>query len=201
MRTDPSSVGWDRLRTGVLLIAGLTVTAAVVFFMDEVLRELSEGPELLVTAEECLEAVRVVNEAGGWRPGESPGEAPTFGDEAPRRLPKLLPGINLVHGLQGERPETYEHNLEFLQRVLEEGLLLRRVNVRQVMAFPGTEMSETGAEVARAHKQRFQTYKRRIREEARRLPRRSAECAIPPGSVRGCRADREPGRCRRCCRP
>lgn len=53
MKTDPSNVGWERLRTGVLLIVGLTLTAAVVFFMDEALRELSEGPELLVAAEEA----------------------------------------------------------------------------------------------------------------------------------------------------
>ncbi|MFB6194236.1 MAG: radical SAM protein [Halobaculum sp.] len=135
---------------------------------------------LLVTADECLEAVRVVNEVGGWRPGEEPADAPTFGDDAPRRLPKLLPGINLVHGLKGERPETYEHNRAFLQRVLDEGLLVRRVNIRQVMAFEGTEMAETGADIAREHRDQFGAYKRTVREE---FDRPMLERVAPPGTV------------------
>src|SRR6056297_4005018 len=65
---------------------------------------VQEENNLNVTAEECFEAVRIVNEEGGWRPAEN-------------RLPKLLPGINLVHGLAGEREETYEHNERFLKRL------------------------------------------------------------------------------------
>ncbi|MFB6118383.1 radical SAM protein [Halosegnis sp.] len=141
---------------------------------------VQEENNLLVTAEECLEAVRVVNGAGGWRPGESPADAPSIGAEAPRRLPKLLPGINLVHGLMGERPETYEHNLRFLERVLEEGLMLRRINIRQVMAFEGTEMAETGADIAEAHKQNFKSYKQEVRE---RIDRPMLERVVPPGTV------------------
>ena len=127
---------------------------------------------LLVTAEECLEAVRIVNEVGGWRPG-----GPT---DAARRLPKLLPGINLVHGLAGERRETFEHNRAFLDRLGEEGLLVRRINIRQVMAFEGTEMSETGAEIAHDHRKLFKRYKREVREEVDNpMLRRVA----PPGTV------------------
>jgi len=126
---------------------------------------VAEENHLLVSADECLEAVRVVNEVGGWRPGESPEDAPTFGDEAANRLPKLLPGINLVHGLKGESAETFEHNKQFLQRVLDEGLMLRRINIRQVMTFEGTEMAETGVELAENHKQLFKQYKTEVRED------------------------------------
>ncbi|MFB6069594.1 MAG: radical SAM protein [Halanaeroarchaeum sp.] len=125
---------------------------------------VQEQNNLLVSAEEALEAVRVVNEVGGWRPGEDRDGAPTYGSEASPRLPKLLPGINLVHGLAGEREETFEHNREFLERILAEGLLLRRVNIRQVMAFEGTDMAETGTDLADAHKPRFKEYKRTVRE-------------------------------------
>jgi len=125
---------------------------------------VQEQNNLLVTAEECLDAVRVVNEEAGWRPGETPADGPSFGPSAPRRLPKLLPGINLVHGLAGERPETYEHNKRFLQSVIDEGLMIRRINIRQVMAFAGTEMAETGADIANSHKKQFKTYKSNIRE-------------------------------------
>jgi len=135
---------------------------------------------LLVTAEECLEAVRVVNEEAGWRPGDDPADAPTTGDGAAKRLPKLLPGINLVHGLAGEREETFEHNKRFLQRVYDEGLMLRRINIRQVMAFAGTEMSDTGAEVARDHKKQFKRYKQAVREE---IDRPMLRRVAPPGTV------------------
>ncbi|MFB6094017.1 MAG: radical SAM protein [Halanaeroarchaeum sp.] len=129
---------------------------------DPVVRERND---LLVSADEAVEAVRVVNEVGGWRPGEDPGAAPSVAPDDARGLPKLLPGINLVHGLKGEREETFAHNRRFLDRLLEEGLMVRRINVRQVMAFEGTEMAETGAAVADEHKRQFKRYKRAIREE------------------------------------
>jgi radical SAM superfamily enzyme with C-terminal helix-hairpin-helix motif len=144
---------------------------------DPVVRERND---LLVSADECLEAVRVVNEVGGWRPGEDPAEAPTWGSDAANRLPKLLPGINLVHGLAGERAETFEHNRRFLERVLEEGLMLRRINIRQVMAFEGTDMAETGAALAEKHKKRFKRYKREVRET---IDNPMLRRVAPPGTV------------------
>ena len=128
---------------------------------------VQDANDLNVTADECFEAVRVLNDAGGWRPAED-------------RLPKLLPGINLVHGLEGERPETYAHNKRFLRRVYDAGLLLRRVNIRQVMAFPGTAMSETGASIAREHREQFQAYKREVRET---VDNPMLQRLAPPGTV------------------
>ena len=49
-----------------------------------------------------------------------------------RGLPKLLPGLNFIAGLNGERPETYDMNLNLLRELRNEGLLLRRINIRQV---------------------------------------------------------------------
>jgi radical SAM superfamily enzyme with C-terminal helix-hairpin-helix motif len=138
---------------------------------------VQEENNLLVTADECLEAVRVVNEEGGWRPGDEVKKGPSLAGD---RLPKLLPGINLVHGLMGERPETYEHNKRFLRRVYDEGLMLRRINIRQVMAFAGTEMAETGADIAKAHKRQFKPYKREVREE---IDRPMLKRVLPPGTV------------------
>jgi len=141
---------------------------------------VQEENNLLVTAEECLEAVRVVNEVGGWRPGESPEDAPSWGDGSPDRLPKLLPGINLVHGLAGERAETFEHNKQFLQSVLDEGLMLRRINIRQVMAFEGTDMEQTGTQLAEDHKQQFKQYKTDVRET---IDNAMLQRVVPPGTV------------------
>lgn len=95
-------------------------------------------------------------------------------------MPKLLPGINFVHGLKGETAETFEHNKRFLQRILDEGLMIRRVNIRQVMAFPGTEMDETGAEIAQDHKRQFQAYKREVRET---IDNPMLQRVAPPGTI------------------
>ncbi|MFW5903766.1 MAG: radical SAM protein, partial [Halolamina sp.] len=141
---------------------------------------VQERNNLLVSADECFEAVRILNEEGGWRPGEEPGSGPSTGPGAGRRLPKLLPGINLVHGLEGEREETFEHNRRFLERVYDAGFLLRRINIRQVMAFEGTEMAESGADIARGHKKQFKRYKRDVREE---IDNPMLQRLAPPGTI------------------
>ncbi|NHN47467.1 radical SAM protein [Halostella sp. JP-L12] len=160
-------VKWpEKAREGIRIIAEHNTpgdTAA--FGLESADPVVQEENNLNVSAEECFEAVRIVNEEAGWRPGEEPSTGPSVGDDAPNRLPKLLPGINLVHGLKGEREETFEHNKAFLRRVYDEGYMLRRVNIRQVMAFEGTDMAETGADLARDHKQQFKRYKQEVREE------------------------------------
>ena len=159
-------VEWpEKAREGIRVIAEHNTpgdTAA--FGLESADPLVQEENNLNVSAEECFQAVRIVNEVAGVRPGESPGSGPSTGSDAPNRLPKLLPGINLVHGLKGERRESFEHNKRFLQRVYDEGYMLRRINIRQVMAFEGTDMADTGAEIAKDHKQLFKQYKQEVRE-------------------------------------
>ena len=159
-------VNWpEKSREGIRIIAEHNTpgdTAA--FGLESADPVVQEANNLNVTAEECFQAVKIVNEEAGWRPGDDRSEAPTHGDSAANRLPKLLPGINLLHGLQEERRATYDHNRAFLQRVYDEGLMLRRINIRQVMAFEGTDMSDTGAAIAEEHKDLFKSYKQEIRE-------------------------------------
>jgi len=175
-------VKWpEKAREGIRIIAEHNTpgdTAA--FGLESADPLVQEENNLNVSAEECFEAVKIVNEEAGWRPGEEPGDGPSTGEDAPNRLPKLLPGINLVHGLKGEREETFEHNKRFLQRVYDEGLMLRRVNIRQVMAFEGTDMAETGAELANDHKQQFKQYKQAVREE---IDNPMLQRVAPPGTV------------------
>ncbi|MFB6114054.1 MAG: radical SAM protein [Halodesulfurarchaeum sp.] len=125
---------------------------------------VKEENNLLVSADEAFEAVKIVNEVGGWRPGNRE-VSPSIDPDPPTRLPKLLPGINFVHGLAGEREETFEHNLSLLERIRDAGLLLRRINIRQVMTFEGTDMADVGTEIAKNHRDRFKRYKRTVREE------------------------------------
>ena len=98
---------------------------------------------LNATAEQTLSAIRIVNDIGARR--------------GPTGLPLVLPGINFVCGLKGESKETYRLNLDFLNRVVSEGLLLRRINIRQVMPvraeFPGV-----------VSKSDFMRFKRAVRE-------------------------------------
>ncbi|MBM4355405.1 MAG: radical SAM protein, partial [Deltaproteobacteria bacterium] len=110
---------------------------------------------LKATPRQTLEAIRILNRAGAHRSGPS--------------LPHLLPGVNLLYGLPGETAATYERNFAFLFEVAAEGLLLRRINVRQVMAFPGTPLHDlSGGAPPRINKQRFQKWKQRIQEEIER---------------------------------
>ncbi|MGM0420238.1 MAG: radical SAM protein [Bacillota bacterium] len=82
---------------------------------------IGTSPEL------TLNAIRLINEIGGKREDG---------------VPKLLPGLNFLAGLKGERKETYTYNLEFLRKIKDEGLLLRRINIRQVNAL-GTYEAES----------------------------------------------------------
>ncbi|MUV90785.1 radical SAM protein [Halapricum sp. CBA1109] len=175
-------VKWpEKAKEGIRIIAEHNTpgdTAA--FGLESADPNVQSDNNLNVTADECLEAVRIVNEVAGFRPGGDRETAPNFGEDAAPRLPKLLPGINLVHGLKGETAETFEHNKRFLQRVMDEGLMLRRVNIRQVMAFEGTEMAETGADIAKDHKQLFKQYKREVRET---IDNPMLQRVAPPGTV------------------
>jgi radical SAM superfamily enzyme with C-terminal helix-hairpin-helix motif len=99
---------------------------------------------------EVLEAIRIVNEVGGARGASG--------------LPELLPGLNFVHGLIGETKETFRLNYGFLEGLLNEKLLVRRINIRQVMPFEGTAMGDVGDRIARKHKGVFHAYKEKIRK-------------------------------------
>lgn len=104
---------------------------------------------LKATSEEVFEAIKLVNRFGAGRGANG--------------LPEILPGINFVHGLMGETKKTFQLNYDFLLQVLDSGLLLRRINIRQVMAFPGTPIyGRDGA--ARKHKKLFLDYKEQVRK-------------------------------------
>src|SRR3989454_11792243 len=79
---------------------------------------VTEANNLNIAADDCLTAIRMVNEVGRER--------------GPNGMPWILPGINFVTGLDGETPRTFDLNVAFLKRLLAEDLWVRRVNLRQV---------------------------------------------------------------------
>jgi radical SAM superfamily enzyme with C-terminal helix-hairpin-helix motif len=109
---------------------------------------------LKVEPEDALKAIEIINEIGAIR-GEN-------------GLPELLPGINFVHGLIAESEETYKLNFEFMKNVLNKGLLVRRINIRQCIPLPGTRMWEIGERIIRKHKRYFRIYKEKMRKEVDR---------------------------------
>jgi radical SAM superfamily enzyme with C-terminal helix-hairpin-helix motif len=95
-------------------------------------------------------------------------------------LPELLPGINFVHGLIGETQETYKLNLEFMKELLKSGLLVRRINIRQVIPFPNTKMGKVGNKIIKKNKRFFVKYKEKMRNEVD-LP--MLRRVVPTGTV------------------
>lgn len=106
-----------------------------------------EANSIGASIEETKEAIRMVNKIGGARR---------------EGLPLLLPGLNLLHGLHGESKKTRELNYQFLKTILDEGLLLRRINIRQVRSIS----SYQGEKVMSQY--RFQEYKEKINQEINR---------------------------------
>lgn len=104
--------------------------------------------DLKASPDEVFEAVKLLNEVGAARGANG--------------LPELLPGINFVHGLKGETEKTFELNFAFLKKVLESNLMVRRVNIRQVMTFAGTPMYGFDEGIK---KHTFLRYKEKIRNE------------------------------------
>ncbi|MCL2148404.1 MAG: radical SAM protein [Methanomassiliicoccaceae archaeon] len=111
------------------------------------------------TPEQLMDAVRLINEVGG--------------DRGPTGLPRLLPGINIICGLDGETAATYGHNMGILKRISDEGLMVRRINIRQVM--PLRKDFHT-----RVDKQGFKKFKEAVRGE---VDREMLSRVAPEGTI------------------
>ena len=111
------------------------------------------------TPEQVMDAVRMVNRIGGER-GEN-------------GLPKLLPGINIICGLDGETAGTYKMDMDILNRIRDEGLSVRRINIRQVL--PVRREFDT-----KVDQRRFKKFKDDVRET---IDREMLRRVVPEGTV------------------
>ncbi len=93
-------------------------------------------------------AIRIINE---------------IGSERDNGIPELLPGINMIFGLPGTTRKTADIDIEKLLDIRDEHLLVRRVNIRQPMVFPGTPISKM--ELPGINHRVFKYYKEAIRNE------------------------------------
>ncbi len=139
----------DCCTSGNVLALGLESADPIVF----------KENNLNSTSEQMMDAVRIINRLGSER-GEN-------------GLPKLLPGINLIFGLDGETQRTYDLNMQILQDIFDEGWMIRRINIRQVL--PLRKEFNT-----RIDKRSFTKFKDSVREN---IDREMLKRVTPYGTV------------------
>jgi radical SAM superfamily enzyme with C-terminal helix-hairpin-helix motif len=136
------------------------------FGVESVDPDVIKKNNLKAQPEQTMEAIELINKVGASR--------------GTNGLPELLPGINFLYGLMGETQETYNLNLQFMKEVLSRGLLVRRINVRQVIPFPDTAMGKVGNKIIKKNKRIFAIYKEKMRSEVDLPMLRSV---VPTGTV------------------
>lgn len=116
----------------------------VAFGLESVDPAVHAANNLNATPEDVAASAEIVNRRGRAR-GEN-------------GMPRLLPGLNFIRGLDGETEGTDALDLAFLRELKRRGLLFRRINIRQVN--PVRRRFE-----GKVPKARFQEFKRTVREE------------------------------------
>jgi len=130
------------------LTAGSTAAMGVESFDPEVVR----ANNLNCTYDMAFEAIETVNRVGGFR-GDNGCHA-------------LLPGINILLGLASETPDTLDQNFAALKRIVDEGWLVRRINIRRVVPFPGTALHEqAGQRYLRQNRRHYAAWIEKVRQE------------------------------------
>ncbi len=128
------------------IVAGHTAGDIAAFGIESADPKVIAANNLKGSPENIFRAVEIVNEVGAVRRGG---------------IPELLPGLNFISGLAGETEETFAANEAFLKRIFDAGLLVRRVNIRQLMPFEGTRAYEDNT-LGKFEKQ-FHAFKERVR--------------------------------------
>lgn len=142
-----------------LLVRYCTPGNVLALGMESADPEVIKANNLNATPDQVMDAIGLVNRLGSLRQDEG--------------LPALLPGINLLAGLDGETANTYELNLAFLNEVLDRGLMLRRINIRQVMPIRRDFK-------VRVNRSRFLKFKKKVRET---IDRPMLERVCPQGTL------------------
>lgn len=84
------------------------------------------------TLEDIHESISIINKYGKER--------------GKNGLPKLLPGINIIYGLDGQNKNTLRHNLDNFNKILNSGNWVRRVFVRKLTSPYGEQFDNYSAE-------------------------------------------------------
>jgi radical SAM superfamily enzyme with C-terminal helix-hairpin-helix motif len=101
------------------------------------------------SAEDILSAIKLFNDIGRKK--------------GVNGLPELLPGLNFIMGLPGETKKTFNQNYQFLQQILKKDLLVRRINLRQVIPLPHTSLEKIGNKLVKKHKRQYHHFKYQVK--------------------------------------
>lgn len=123
------------------LVETLSDGAVLSFGLESADTAVHEANWLNCDSTQLKTAIRLINKYGAER--------------GLRGLPKLLPGLNFIAGLNGETKQTYHKNFALLQELRNENLLLRRINIRQVEGEGFQEIPQ----------QEFNGFKQKVRNE------------------------------------
>jgi len=141
----------DKRRTE-LFVKYLTPGSTAAMGIESFDPEVTEANNLNCPYDMAFEAIRTVNRIGGFR-GENGCHA-------------LLPGVNILLGLAAETPETLDKNFAALKRIFDEGLLIRRINIRRVVPFPGTPLyQQVGRRYLRKNMRYYRDWIEKVRQE------------------------------------
>lgn len=144
-----------------MITPGDTIALGIESFDETVMRINN----LKVKPDEAIYAITMINEICGAR------------EEG---IPKLLPGINLIHGLPGESEETFKVNYEYLKTILETGLLVKRINIRSVNPVAGTPVERSAQTPGARVRKRYEYYREKIRKD---IDTAMLKKIYPPGIV------------------
>ncbi len=114
-----------------------------------------------------MKAVEIINKYGAVR-----------GDNG---LPKFIPGINIIFGLNKESKETHEINMQYLREIMDKGYLLRRINIRQVTLLANTILTKVvGPKYLKKNKKYYWKWRNQIRQE---IDNKMLARVLPVGTI------------------
>jgi radical SAM superfamily enzyme with C-terminal helix-hairpin-helix motif len=141
---------------------GDSLSFGVESFDKEVIRKNNLG----IDPDKIIQVCEIVNRIGGVRK---------------EGIPSLLPGINLLFGLIGETKGSYGTDFDYLKRIQDKDLMIRRINIRKVMVFPDTPLYRYMENNRIKHFSReFLKLKDKIREE---IDKPMLERIFPVGTI------------------
>ncbi len=170
---DPVNVTEEKVRLVVKYCTPGNVAALGAETFD---KDVAKANNLNSSPEMTMKAIRILNKYGAERGGGA-----SEGKEKYNGMPKFLPGINIILGLIGEGKKTHAENMAHFQKILDENLLLRRINIRQVAIFPGTQIEkECGNKFLRKNKRYYWKWRDEIRQK---IDNEMLKRLVPVGTV------------------
>ncbi|MHA1428546.1 MAG: radical SAM protein [Candidatus Helarchaeota archaeon] len=161
---DPNAVTPEKTKLIVKYCSEGNVAAFGVESFD---RDVIKANYLNSNPETVYKAIQILNMYGAER--------------GPNGMPKLLPGINILLGLNRESKKTHERNMYWLKKILDDNLLIRRINIRQVVIFPNTFLSKVcGTKYLRKNKKYYWKWRNDIRQQ---IDAPMLKRLLPTGSI------------------